>query len=278
MQRGGKAFEFVQALARDVRPELDLPAFPEVIRRLQVALLGDRTAARDIVAIIRSEPVLAARMLQMANSAALNPGRTPVASLTNAVNRMGFHLVRAVATAFALRQLARNPALDALRPDLEAIWTSSNDVAAICYAIAKRAFGRQPDEAMLAGLLHAIGRLYILMHAHQADPTLRRDPAFAGVLDHWHPAIGRAILESWGLPQRICAAVADQDYLLAGGDADRAPLTRLLAAAKLTYRLAAEPDLKDRHPEAGQLLEQVNLGRESFADLLRTSAAEPVIR
>jgi HD-like signal output (HDOD) protein len=274
MNQGGKAFEFVQTLATNLRPELDLPAFPEVVRRLQVALISDRTTIKDIVGIIGSEPVLSARLMQMANSAALNPGGTPVASLNNAINRMGFNLVRTVATAFALRQLSRNSTLGAIRPDLEGVWKSSNDVAAICYAVGKRAFGRQPDEAMMAGLLHSIGRLYILMHAHQADPTLRQDPAFAGILDSWHPVIGKAILESWGLPQRICEAVENQDYLLAGGEAELEPLTRLLSAAKLTHRLAAEPELKDRHPEAEWLLRRVNLGKGSFAELMQTSAPE----
>jgi HD-like signal output (HDOD) protein len=212
--------------------------------------------------------------MQMANSAALNPSGTPVASLNNAINRMGFNLVRTVATAFALRQLSRNSALGAIRPDLEGVWKSSNDIAAICYAVAKRAFGRQPDEAMMAGLLHSIGRLYIIMHAHQADPTLRSDPGFGDLLDHWHPVIGKAILESWGLPARICEAVENQDYLLAGGSAELEPLTRLLSAAKLNHRLQIEPSLKEQHPEAEWLLRRVNLGKGSFAELVEATQPE----
>ena len=45
------------------------------------------------------------------------------------------------------------------------------------------------------------------------------DPAFAATLETWQPIIGKAILESWGLPQRICEAVENQDYLLDGGSA-----------------------------------------------------------
>lgn len=262
-----RAFHFVQHLAANLRPELDLPAFPDVVRRLQIALLSDDTTIRDVVGIITSEPVLSARLMQMANSAAMNPNGTPVASLNNAVNRLGFNLVRTVATAFALRQLSRDQSLGAIRPDLEQVWRTSNDVAAICYGVARQAFGRQPDEALMAGLLHAIGRLYILMHAHQKDPGLRDDPEFSGMLETWQPAIGRAILESWGLPERICAAVENQDYLLAGGSAEVEPLTRLLSAAKLHHRLKADPELRIQHPEAEVLLTSVNLGKGSFLDL-----------
>jgi HD-like signal output (HDOD) protein len=262
------AFQFVQQLAASLKPELDLPAFPDVVRRLQIALIADQTTVKDIVSIIGSEPVLSARLMQMANSAAMNPNGTPVASLGNAVNRLGFNLVRTVSTAFALRQLSRDQSLAGIRGDLEEIWRSSNEVASTCYAVAKQAFGRQPDDAMLAGLLHSIGRLYILMHAHQSNPEMRSDPEFASMLEAWQPAIGKAILEAWGLPQRICEAVENQDYLLDGGSAELEPLTRLLSAAKLRRRLTAEPELRDRRPDAEDLLASVNLGKGSFLDLV----------
>ncbi|MEO8225725.1 MAG: HDOD domain-containing protein [Gammaproteobacteria bacterium] len=268
MTADSRTFQFVQQLAANLKPELDLPAFPQAVRRLQIALTNDKTTIKDIVNIIASEPVLSARFMQMANSAAMNPSGTPVASLNNAVSRLGFNLVRTVSTAFALRQLSRDSSLGAIRTDLEQVWKSSNEVAAICYAVAKQAFGRQPDEAMMAGLLHSIGRLYILMHAHQKDPAMRADPSFTSTLETWQPIIGKAILEAWGLPSRICEAVENQDYLLEGGSAEVEPLTRLLSAAKLRSRLLAEPELKLAHPDAELLLGGVMLGKGSFADLL----------
>jgi HD-like signal output (HDOD) protein len=274
MTTDSRTFKFVQQLAANLKPELDLPAFPQVVRRLQMALVNDQTTIKDIVNIVSSEPVLSARFMQMANSAAMNPNGTPVASLNNAVNRLGFNLVRTVSTAFALRQLSRDSSLTAIRPDLEQVWKTSNEVASICYAVAKQAFGRQPDEAMMTGLLHSIGRLYIIMHAHQNDPTMRDDPAFAATLETWQPVIGRAILEAWGLPQRICDAVENQDYLLGGESAELEPLTRLLSAAKLRYRLDADPALREEHPDAENLLVGVNLGKGSFMDLMVLGQAD----
>ena len=269
-----RALQFVQQLAANLKPELDLPAFPQVVRRLQMALVHDETTIKDVVDIVSAEPVLSARFMQMANSAALNPNRTPVASLNNAVNRLGFNLVRTVSTAFALRQLSRDSSLSAIRPDLEEVWKTSNMIASICFAVAKQAFGRQPDEAMMAGLLHSIGRLYILMHAHHTDPAMRSDPAFTATLETWQPVIGQAILESWGLPQRICDAVGNQDYLLGGESAELEPLTRLLSAAKLHHRLDSEPELRSEHPDADSLLNSVNLGKGSFMDLVTVSQSD----
>lgn len=196
MSGNSRAFDFVRTLAAKLGPELELPAFPDVVRRLQMALLDEQTALKDVVNLIGSEPVLSARLMQMANSAALNPSGTPVASLNNAVSRLGFNLVRTVATAFALRQLSRDETLGEIRPELEAVWRTSNEVAAVCYGVARQSFGRQSDEAMMVGLLHSIGRLYIIMHAHKAEPALREDPSYQEMLGSWQPIIGRAILEA----------------------------------------------------------------------------------
>lgn len=261
------AFGFVRQLVANLPgKDVDLPAFPDVVRRLQVALADPDTSAKDLVAIIESEPVLSARLLQMANSAAMNAAGNPATSIKAAVSRLGFNLVRLTAVTHAMRQMERLAELAPIRAELGAIWRTSNEVAAICYVVAKRAFGRQPDEAMLAGLLHGIGGLYILTHAQKAAPALRGDPGFRSVLADWQPRLGKAILDAWGLPERIGAAVANQDELVAAGPQNLEPLARLLAAAKLRHRLASEPDLRGQLPGADDVLRAVTVGSGTFLD------------
>ena len=88
-----------------------------------------------------------------------------------------------------------------------------------------------PDQALLTGLLHVLGRLYIIMRskdAARADATAR----CAQIIDGWHASIGKAILESWGLPEELQHAVEHQDQLDAAQDGD-VSLTDVLIAAKL---------------------------------------------
>ena len=67
------AFKFVQDLASDLsNDEFDLPGFPDVVMRLHKTLADENSAAADIVKLISSEPSLAARLIQLANSAAFN--------------------------------------------------------------------------------------------------------------------------------------------------------------------------------------------------------------
>lgn len=264
-----KAFDFVRQLVASLpAKDVDLPAFPDVVRRLQVALADPRTSAKDLVGIIESEPVLSARLLQMANSAAMNAAGNPATSIRAAISRLGFNLVRLTAMTHAMRQMERMEELRPIQAELGGIWRASNEVAAICYVVAKKAFGRQPDEAMLAGLMHGIGALYIVSHTQKADPSLRQDPEFQAIVRDWQPRLGKAILDAWGLPARIGAAVAEQDELLAAGPHNLEPLARLLSAAKFRHRLGSEPELRREVPQADELMRSVTLGNATFLDIV----------
>jgi len=66
-----------------------------------------------------------------------------------------------------------------------------------------------PDDAFLAGLLHEVGKLYILMQVKDSLERIASEAAFHAVLDDWHPRIGRAVIETWALPAELAEAVGD---------------------------------------------------------------------
>lgn len=270
-----KAFEFVRQLVVSLPGQkIDLPAFPDVVRRLQLMLAKAETTARDLAPVIESEPVLSAHLLQMANSAALNAAGNPVTTVKGAINRLGFNLVRITAMVHALRHLEHHAALQPIRRELAVIWKDSIEVAVTCYAVARRALARQAEEAMLAGLLHAIGALYILMHTQRADPGLRQDPDFAAILRDWHPAIGKAILDGWELPTMLGDAVARQDVLVTGGGKDLDSLSLLVAAAKLHCRLGHAAASGESDTQAAAALDAVTFAGVKFDELLAAGQPE----
>ena len=73
----------------------------------------------------------------------------------------------------------------------------------MCFVIAKRFTRLNPDQALLTGLLHVLGRLYIIMRSKDAAEL--SDTEMGDVIDGWHASIGKAILESWGLPEDAAA-------------------------------------------------------------------------
>ena len=158
-------FSFVERLAQDLKDErLELPSFPEAVLRVQRALQSPDTTVDEIVRILSSEPALAARLLRIANSAEFRRMDGEITDLRKAVSRMGFNMVRSVSVAFAMRQLRRKDSYSAaVQAELEAVWRESIEIAAASYVIAKHAARANPEQALLAGLLHVLGRLYIIM-------------------------------------------------------------------------------------------------------------------
>jgi len=76
MGAGPALAEFTRQIAFELAAEVpELPSFPEVAMRVRQALSSEDISIEEVVRIVSAEPSLAVRLLQLANSAALNPGR-----------------------------------------------------------------------------------------------------------------------------------------------------------------------------------------------------------
>lgn len=230
------AYTFVERLAKDLQDaRFELPAFPDAVLRVQRALQSADTSANDIVEILSSDPGLAARILRIANSAAFRAAAGEITDLRNAVSRLGFNMVRTVAVDFAMRQLRRTDVKsEAARAEIETIWRDSLEIASICFVIAKHYTPVNGDQALLAGLLHGLGRLYVVMRAESMPGITAAE--MREVADGWQATIGKAILESWGLSEALQHAIEHQDDVdteYADDGDSPVSLTHILIAAKV---------------------------------------------
>ncbi len=207
----GTALDFLRLLAMEVsKGTVDLPCFPDVVIRIRHALADPKTTLDKTVAIVGNEPRLAARLLQTANSAAFNTSGKPLTDLRSAITRLGQQLVQSAAVAFAVQQMKYAPALRSIAKPLSELWRDCISVASISQAVAERT-KVSPDEAFLTGLLHGIGRLYIMVRSVGLAAQFGSDRAFMEVVADWHASIGKAVLENWGFAEEMCEAVGDQD-------------------------------------------------------------------
>lgn len=236
------AADFVQMLARDLtNNDLELPTFPDAVVRIQQAFQKEDTNANEIVRIISSDPALAARVIKIANSAAVRTSASEITDVRKAVVQMGFKLVQSSAISFALRQIERNEGLsDDARTALKAIWTESVELAARSYVIAKHYTKLNAEEAMLAGLLAVLGRLYIFMKSidYPDMPISELDE----ILKEWHPVIAKSIAETWGMSDELANALENQLHADLPVE-EKATIAEVLIAARLLYQheLAEEP-------------------------------------
>jgi putative nucleotidyltransferase with HDIG domain len=206
------AFQFLQSIAADLgRQKVAFPTFSRATIKIRSVLEQPDLDADRLAQVISTEPLLAARLVQMANSAALHPGGRPIGDVRSAILRIGMVAVKSVAVAVAMEQLRADARSPTLQPFAEAVWRHSVDVAAVALVLAKRLSRINPDEALFAGLVHDIGHFYLLSKA-QNYPELERDPEeLQAILAEWHPSIGRAVLHEFQLPDGVLEAVAEHE-------------------------------------------------------------------
>src|ERR1700683_3222690 len=212
------ALQLLTGLAAEVSEgKVILPSFPDVVIRVRKALADPEAKVTQVMQIVSTEPQLAARLIQVANSATYNPSGKPLTDLRAAITRLGHRPVQSAAMSFAVKQLRLAPALRAIAKPLNVLWEQSISVAAICQVVARRT-RVSPEEAFLSGLLHGIGRLYIMVRSVGTSDQLYRDPSFVDMIASWHPAIGKAVLENCGFDDHMCEALGAQDDYGRGGN------------------------------------------------------------
>ena len=262
------ALAFLGSLATEVsKGTVNLPCFPDVVMRIRKALAEPDVSTTEIVRIVGTEPRLAARLLQAANSAAFNPAGRHLTDLRAAITRLGHRPVQSAAMSFAVKQLRLAPALRAISKPLNVLWEESISVAAICQVIARRT-RVSPEEAFLTGLLHGIGRLYIMVRSVGKSDKLYQDPAFIEMIDSWHAAIGKAVLENWGFDAHMSDALGDQEDYDRGGKSEP-DLTDVLVVGVALGRVLREPGPRTVDTESIKSFGRLHLTAQNCAEILR---------
>lgn len=251
--------------------DVRLPSLPGIAVRVQQVLDDSRAPRARVAQVIGADAALAARILRLASSAFFNPSGQSITDLRHALTRLGNQLTRCTAVSFSLQQMEFGAGQADVQPRIRELWRQGTLVAAIAYALARETRAAIPDEALMAGLMHNIGRLYVAVNAPRQAIGRGGDNAWERVVDEWHPRIASAILKHWKFPDAIIAAVADQDA------PDREPrgedgLTDLLIAAIALQSCVLHRELLDDTVTAGAPFQRLGLVSTKCQNLLVTAA------
>jgi HD-like signal output (HDOD) protein len=270
-----EAFEFVRELANELSGNnIELPSFPDVAVRVHRVLSDENVNTDRIVRVLGAEPMIATRVLTMANSAALNPGNKRVSELRAAVTRLGIDALRSAVISFAIAQVRRAKTFKGIERHLSVLWQHSVQVAALSFVIARRNNRASPDTNMLTGLLHGVGKLYILTHSMN-HPTLFADQTmYQRIIRDWHANIAKALLESWGVAEEIIDAIhsyEDESRDLRGSSA---ALADVLEVAEQLALCKDAPDLMRERLKVRRAASRLGLDVETGKRLVSESAEE----
>ncbi len=257
--------EFLSGLADTLAAgTVDLPAFPQAVIKVQEALADPAYTPQSIARVIATERSLADRLLQMANSTAFNATGRVIIDLGVAVNRLGAQKVYSVALGHAVAHIRHTDSLRSIAPKLDELWSDGVRVAHFSEAVAKRSRLPFPG-AFAAGLLHGMGRFYILaQHAKQGPRS--EMPLNAALVEACHSVIAKAVLKNWQLDEAGCDAVGALAELNIPHAGSPTLTDVLIASIHLATRLQNSYDTASLN--AGGAFARLALTPESCKDLI----------
>ncbi|MCL2875932.1 MAG: HDOD domain-containing protein [Betaproteobacteria bacterium] len=207
----------IRALAAQIELELEeghlnFPVLMEISLRLKQLADDPNSSLDDITAIVRTEPVLSAKVVRMANSILLNPYGAYITDVNSAVKRIGLVALRCLTFAVAAEQLIQDHRSTLLRNLATDLWRHSVDTASWAYAFAHHLRTVNPDTAMLTGMMVDIGQFLLLARIPKYPALESNIERFFEFMDVWKNPISRSVLEVFELPDDIVDALDDETF------------------------------------------------------------------
>jgi putative nucleotidyltransferase with HDIG domain len=226
------ARQMLSTLRRAVRNDgVQLPMLPEGILRLQKVVGSPSSEIRDLVGALDLDPAVSLRFIAAANSSYYSAGRVPVASLQEAVVRLGIRQTGMVSMAI----LAQSRVFAASGGGRE-LYQHALASGAIARLIAEESRG-DAQEAFLAGLLHDLGRIVLREAAAQVRRQSRgkemvSPSALASAERELHSRIGALVAQTSKLSPAVVEAILEQHQ-----PAEGRRLIEIVATSDETARL-----------------------------------------
>ena len=230
-----------------------IPGIPEAAQQVRQAATDPRPSLAEIARIAEQDPALAAHLIKLSNVVALRRGEE-IRNLLNAVTRLGARLIAVAATNFAIMQMVAQLPRHAAR--LRALYQQSLEIGERCYALALRHPHLVPEEALLTGLVHAIGVPVILQYT-RLRPRLQATAALEALLQELQAPIGAELLRRWCFPDHIATAVEVHEDLYRGTAQDLPDYGDVLIAARLGLSRESEQSFTPNLPPS---LARLSLG------------------
>lgn len=196
---------FKDIAAQASRGELTFPTNVNASLKLQQALDDPNCHIDAAAKLVIADPLLSARTVAIANSAAYNRAGNEITNVKVAVSRLGFRTLKSLVASVIVRQLDSKITDPGLKLKAAQLWEHSAHVSALAQVIARRVTKVDADTAMFAGIVHEVGGFYLLSRAQEFPGLLDGDPE--DWVEYGEKLIGRGVLKKLGVPDAVMTAV-----------------------------------------------------------------------
>lgn len=201
----------LRRVAKLVEEIEELPTLPDIVTLLSAVIHDPNSSATDVARVIASDSALSAKILKLANSAAFAFSRK-ISNIQHAVTLLG--LREAYTLALSVSVIDRFTTVD--RFDFRAYWNHSFRCATLSKLISSSLRDREIESAFVAGLLHDMGKVVLVMTMRGKHERAVSFPSAAGmtpieaeekVLGLTHAEVGYLLGEHWLLPVELTSAI-----------------------------------------------------------------------
>ena len=182
----------------------DLPAFPDILIKLQKVLNDPDTGISDISNIIKLDPILAGNLLKVSNSTYYRTGYQEIDNITMAVNKLGLEKIRQMVFSLEITKLfSHSEFIDPMQ-----FWKHGLAVANFTQLLGKYTDISQKtqDLAHLSGLMHDIGIMvfcylipeeYSTFIANLSTDEIPFEKQEMEMFDIDHQEVGALFIKKW---------------------------------------------------------------------------------
>ncbi len=204
---------FVADLREDlIHNRLDLPSLPEVTFRLRREIDSPNSTVSTIARLISTDAGLSARVLRVANSPFFR-GLARIETVNDAVSRLGRNCIKNMVISLMMSELYRTRKSHHIKRRLRTLWEHGTKVAATSQVLAKRFTDLDPNEALLAGLIHNIGALPILKRFTEYPELFSDETILDKLIRGLHKEVGTYVLRRWDFPPELVAIPTQHENL-----------------------------------------------------------------
>ncbi len=205
-----KIEEFLDEVKDAVAAErLSLPSLPDIALEIRAECEKEDSSSQKIADVIGLDPAMSVRLLQIANSS-LYRTRHSADNIQSAVTKLGLNLVRDLIMGLSMKQLYK-ASNDVIAERFHELWMASTKTASIARLLAMKIDHLDAEQAMLAGLIHNIGALPIILMAEDDDDLFDNTEALCKVVNKMQGEVGAYIFHNWHFPEYM-AEVASECY------------------------------------------------------------------
>jgi HD-like signal output (HDOD) protein len=199
--------EVIASLQADIKNNtLDIPSPPDLLVKVRRLTASPNSTAQQLADLVKHDINLSGRLIKVANSA-LFGFRHQATSAHSAIARLGQNRVQSLVIGLLVGQRLIESKTVGLEDFCRKAWQDSNNVAAISYVLASVKSDLDPEHALLAGMVHNVGVLPLLLKLNKVD-SLKSNPRVMSlvaeaVIPKLYQSAGKLILKSWNFPDDI---------------------------------------------------------------------------